>query len=69
LGNRVNALQLSFANVSLYLKHFHRYPLDRILTEAPVGPEVVTRRAKATLCHVAIEKVHIAHSEEFKSAA
>jgi len=25
------------------------------------GPEIVTRMAKATLCHVAIEKVDIAH--------
>src|ERR1700689_4080412 len=33
------------------------------------GPEVVTRMAKATLCHVAIEKVHMRTSEELKNAA
>ena len=30
------------------------------------GPEVVTRMAKATLCHVAIEKVYIAHKRGVK---
>jgi hypothetical protein len=34
---------------------------SNVFSRCKDGPKVVTRMAKATLCHVAIEKVHIAH--------